>query len=100
MLPYSDIASFFAGIFLGLLYGLSFVVQKKRALLFFKKNISNRAVFIKSFGFFALRIILLALILYYLLLSAWINFIMLALGFMVSFWTIILIKKASFYETN
>ena len=99
-----DILSFVIGLTLGFIYGFSFVVQKRKALpLFLKKfklNHPEYAIFIKSISFFILRIAFLGIILYYLLPIEWINFILVVLGFLISFWAVILKVKASFYETT
>ena len=103
MLDY-NILSFVIGLLLGFMYGLSFVVQKRKALpLFLKKfklNHPDLSVFIKSISFFLIRISFLGIILYYLLPIKWINFILVALGFLIAFWAVILKTKASFYEAT
>jgi hypothetical protein len=80
------------GIAAGLLYGLFFVIQQKRALFS-----SAQATIKKSLIDMALigaRLLICALFLYRVLLSPSINFILLLISFLGAFWLIILSKRA------
>ena len=99
MISYSDLLSFFIGLGIGFLYGLSFLFQGKKALSLFKLG-SKKVVFFRAVTFFALRIIILAIILFILLPLKFIKPIIVVLGFIVAFWTLIIMKKAAFYESS
>ena len=78
------------GIGAGLIYGYSFVMQQRS--IFFHEHKSYANVFLMA------RIIIISLLGSYLLRSPLIPSILGLVGFIVIFWTIILIQKASLYE--
>ena len=96
-----ELVSFGIGIILGILYGLSFLFQKKRGSLFSRSSppYSLMSIIAHALFFFVIRIGFLALVLYYLLRWPSINFILVVLGFLGAFWVIIIKSKASFHET-
>jgi hypothetical protein len=82
------------GITAGIIYGLFFLFQRRRALLLEHTHRSQTKTFLANFFLSTARLLLLTLFLYYVLLSPTINFILLISCFLGAFWLIILTKKA------
>jgi hypothetical protein len=82
------ITSIFSGIILGSLYGLSFFTQKKKVHFFFTAFLPF------------VRLCLFAFILYLLLLSGRIHFILFLLTFLIIFWILIIKQKVGAHEWN
>jgi len=80
------------GISSGLIYGYSFVLQQRS--IFFHAN-KMRAI-----SLFALRILLLCMVGSYLLRSPVIPSILVAVGFAIFFWSVILMQKAKLDERH
>ncbi len=93
MTLYSAILSLVTGIGTGILYGLFFLLQKRR-VLFSRESISEKRQFSSALLFSFARIITLALLWYYVLLSPSINFILLLTSFLGAFWLTIFTKRA------
>jgi len=83
--------SIITGSFLGITYGLLFLHSRRRALL---NNAPSAKKMMFSFAYSALRIVLIALVLFYLLRLDSIKLIILLPSFLVAFWILILLKKA------
>ncbi|HSW73636.1 MAG TPA: hypothetical protein VLG71_00610 [Candidatus Limnocylindria bacterium] len=85
------ITSLIAGIISGLLYGLFFVIQRKRALALTATTLSKIMIITTLLS--ALRIVILCGAWYLLLLSTPINFIILGTSFLGAFWLIVLLTQ-------
>ncbi len=85
------ITSLLAGSISGLVYGLFFVEQKR--VLLTNAHSAKRTAFFAIFGA-SLRIVTLLACWYYLLLTSTIQPILLFISFLITFWVVILNKKA------
>ncbi len=88
----SSIVPMLIGIGAGILYGYSFVIQQRS--MFFQSNQTRAA------SFFIVRILIMSFVGSYLLRSPVIPSILGVLGFVVIFWSVLLIKKANLYEEH
>jgi hypothetical protein len=86
------------GLIIGFFYGLSFVLQRRRVLLYFSTPAPSFNKRFSAFIFAAMRVAFIALVAYYLLPIQSINFILVMLTFLVAFWLVILNEKAPFNE--
>jgi hypothetical protein len=90
---FSTLCSLGSGLFLGLVYGYSFVLQQRRALSLYR---SHLAIIILS----SVRFIGVLLLFTILLHRNEINSILLIISFIVTFWVLLFMKKASLYARS
>lgn len=92
--------SLVVGIAAGIMYGFSLIAQN---INFFPKNNplfikGKQKTFISFFLISIVRIFLIGLLLYYILHTQTLNIILVMLAFLITFWFIIIKKKALYYE--
>jgi Na+/proline symporter len=95
----NSLLSLTLGLISGSLYGLSFLISRRRVFSY-RKPIAKRKLLIALISSSALRILLLAALFVYLLRSTSIHFILLIIGFFIAFWGIILAQRAWLHERN
>jgi len=75
------------GLLIGTLYGLFFVIQQRRALVFNRSTFTNHLIISVLFSF--IRFALFALCMVYILHSSSINLILVLISFILAFWYIV-----------
>ncbi len=84
------VISLLIGSLIGLIYALSFVIQQKKVFL---ANTNNTKHTFSIYSFYGiLRLIVLGLCFYYILQTEAINFILMILSCLITFWLIVLVK--------
>jgi len=88
--------SLLTGSIAGIIYGFSFMPHALNFTPLKKSNTqhANPRIFISFFLFSTLRILLIGTLLYYILHTGKLNIILVVLAFLISFWFIIIKKKA------
>ncbi len=88
----SIILSVVIGIIIGIIYGLSFLIQRKKALSIYE-SIDLKRFYLTTIILNIIRIVCLFLLFYFIFPSKSINFIIVMLSFIVTFWITILKKE-------
>lgn len=86
---HSLIIAIIIGILSGYLYGLFFLLQRRRVFTHQTTQKKYNNIYVYSFFFMAMRITILALLWYYLLPLGFLHFIIIMVCFFLSFWFVI-----------